>query len=85
MLSTHPAVACAAVVGVPDAKYGEVPVAYVVMRGKGGASDEELTAFAAARLAEFKRPVRFLPVASLPLGPTGKVDKKALQRAWRER
>ncbi len=79
VLNAHPTVAAAAVLGVPDEKLGEVPVAYVVRRG--GAADD-LKSFCLTRLAEFKVPVEFIPLDTLPLGPTGKVDKKALRQAW---
>jgi long-chain acyl-CoA synthetase len=84
VLNSHPAVQSAAVIGVPDVRYGEVPVAYLVLRGKASVSCDELKAFCADRLAEFKRPAHFVFLASHPLGPTGKIDKKAIKTMWLE-
>jgi long-chain acyl-CoA synthetase len=84
VLNTHPAIQSAAVIGVPDSRYGEVPVAYLVLRGKAAASCEDLMAFCADRLAEFKRPAAFVFLPAHPLGPTGKVDKKAMKTMWLE-
>lgn len=81
VLNAHPTVAAAAVLGVPHETLGEVPVAYVVRRD--GAADD-LKPFCSSRLAEFKVPVAFISLPALPLGPTGKVDKKALKQAWLE-
>jgi long-chain acyl-CoA synthetase len=84
VLNAHPAIQSAAVIGVPDARYGEVPVAYLVLRGKAITSSKELMAFCADRLAEFKRPAHFVFLPSHPLGPTGKVDKRAMKTMWLE-
>jgi long-chain acyl-CoA synthetase len=85
VLAGHPAVQSAAVVGVPHQTLGEVPVAFLVLRSKMAVCMEELKAFCAQRLAEFKRPAEFVVLAAHPLGPTGKVDKKALKQQWLER
>ena len=66
----------AAVVGVPDARWGEVPLAFVVFRG-GEAAD--LEGFLAARLARYKRP-RIEPCAAIPRLASGKPDRVALRR-----
>ena len=84
VLSRHPAVHAAAVVGVPDVTFGEVPVAYLVLRGDGRPPTDELTTYCAGRLAAFKVPTAFVFAETLPLGPTGKVDKKALMQMWSE-
>jgi fatty-acyl-CoA synthase len=74
VLHEHPRVADAAVVGVPDERWGESGVAFVV----GTASEEELLAHCRERLARFKVPraVRF--VDELPRNSLGKVQKSAL-------
>lgn len=79
LLATHPAVADCAVVGRPDERRGEVPVAIVVARGE--ADGDELMAWANARVAPHKRvhEVRFID--ALPRTPAGKL----LRRALRER
>jgi len=78
-LLLHPAVQDAAVVGVPDAAWGEVGVAFVVLRPGIVATGEELTAFLGGRLARYKLPKRFAFVESLPRTPYGKVVKSELR------
>ncbi|MFJ9388922.1 AMP-binding protein [Nocardioides sp. NPDC101246] len=70
VLLGHPAVLAAAVVGIPDAKWGEQVSAAVVLRSPVGA--EELTEHCDARLAGFKRPRRIEFWDALPTSPVGK-------------
>ena len=76
-LLEHPAVAQAAVIGVPDERLGQVGRAYVV--AEAAISEAELIAWSRNRMAGFKVPrsVRF--VEDLPLNATGKVDKGQLE------
>ena len=78
VLHGHPDVAEAAVVGVPDPKWGEVGRAYIVPRAGAAPSADGLTAFCQTQLARFKIPKSFVLVDSLPKTGAGKVDKKAL-------
>jgi fatty-acyl-CoA synthase len=78
-LCAHPAVAEAAVVGMPDARWGEVPRAFVVLRPRSSATAEELVAFVRDRLAHFKAPRRVDIVDDLPRSGTGKVLKSELR------
>jgi fatty-acyl-CoA synthase len=79
VLLRHPAVQEAAVVGLPDARWGEAPHAFVVLRPDARASEAELSRFARDRMAHFKAPrsVRF--VDELPKTATGKVQKHVLR------
>ncbi len=79
VLYQHPAVLEAAVVGVPDPKWGEVPKAYVVLRPGAQATPEELVAFCRERLAHFKAPKAVELVLELPKTATGKVQKFLLR------
>ncbi|HUF45591.1 MAG TPA: class I adenylate-forming enzyme family protein [Aestuariivirgaceae bacterium] len=83
VLMRHPAVRAAAVIGVGDPTFGEVPVAYVVARLEAPGADE-LQSFCAGQLPQYKVPTAFVFLPSLPLGLSGKVDKKALSRRWTE-
>jgi fatty-acyl-CoA synthase len=82
VLHEHPAVADAAVVGVPEERWGEVGVAFVVAVGE--VSEEELVEFVRARLARFKVPkaVRFVDV--LPRSGMNKVLKDELRASMTE-
>jgi fatty-acyl-CoA synthase len=62
LLTRHPAVKLAQVVGIPDAKYAEVPAAFVELHAGATATEEELTVFCRERIASFKVPrlVRFV-------------------------
>jgi len=76
LLVTHPAVRHAAVVPGPDARFGEVPVAFVVVDHPGQASADDLARHLhATGLARQKTPVAWHFVDSLPMTPSGKVKK----------
>ncbi|HEY7010581.1 MAG TPA: AMP-binding protein, partial [Jatrophihabitantaceae bacterium] len=79
VLADHPAVAEVAVIGTPDAKWGEAVTAVVVLRPGAAATEAELVAFTSGRLASYKKPriVRFVDV--LPRNPSGKVLKRELR------
>jgi fatty-acyl-CoA synthase len=74
-LVAHPRVADAAVVAVPDETWGEVGVAFVV----GEATEDDLSAYLALRIAKFKLPRTYIFVESLPRTPYGKVEKAKLR------
>jgi acyl-CoA synthetase (AMP-forming)/AMP-acid ligase II len=79
LLLGHDAIAEVAVIGAPDERLGEVPMAFVVTRPERSVTEAELIAYCKARLANFKVPrsVRFLD--ALPRNATGKVTKFKLR------
>ena len=82
----HPAVAQVAVVGIPDARLGEVAVAFVVPKaGSQRVSESELIAHCKGRIASFKIPRDVHLVEALPMTPTGKVQKFRLREEARAR
>jgi len=79
VLLRHPAVQEAAVVGLPDERWGEAPHAFVVLRPDATASDDELRQFTRDRLAHFKAPKEVHFVSELPKTATGKIQKYVLR------
>jgi fatty-acyl-CoA synthase len=82
-LCAHPAVMEAAVVAGPDLKWGEVPVAFVLLKAGAAATESELIIWARERLAHFKAPKRVL-FGELPRNATGKIQKFVLRERARE-
>ena len=84
VLVSHPAVADAAVVGSPDEQAGEVPKAYLVLKDQDVAV-EDILAFAAERMAPYKRIRRWELVAQIPKSASGKILRRLLVEQERAR
>ena len=79
-LIAHPAVADAAVFGLPHAEFGEQVAAVLQLRAR--IDDDALRSFLAERLADFKIPRLYRRVAALPREDSGKVRKRLLRERW---
>jgi acyl-CoA synthetase (AMP-forming)/AMP-acid ligase II len=82
VLEDHPAVAECVAFGVPDAKWGEALVAYVVVRNGATITADALIAACTAELARFKRPREVHFVDAIPKTATGKIQKQLLREAY---
>ena len=78
-LMSHPAVLDAAVIGIPDDKWGERPKAFVVLRADHSATPEELIAHVRTKIARYKAPREVDIVVGLPKTSTGKIQKFVLR------
>ncbi|MGA4539079.1 AMP-binding protein [Uniformispora flossi] len=82
VLTRHPAVSEAAVIGVPDGRLGEVGQAYLIPKpGAAVPEPAEIDAWCRERMANFKVPRSFVVVDTLPRNATGKVQKTELREA----
>lgn len=84
VLHGHPAVADAAVIGIPEETWGETVVGVIALRAGERVSAEDLIAHCAPRLADYKRPRRIDFVDALPRNGAGKVDRLELRARLRQ-
>ncbi|MFF3574045.1 AMP-binding protein [Nocardia jiangxiensis] len=82
VVTSHPAVAEGAVIGIPDQRWGESVCAVVVLVEGAAVDADELREYVAARIARYKAPRRTIVVDELPKLPTGKLDKKVLRARY---
>jgi fatty-acyl-CoA synthase len=82
VLYRHPAVLVAAVVAKPDAKWGEVPCAFVEVRDKASVTEADILTHCRAHLARFKVPKQVV-FGPLPKTSTGKIQKFLLREQMR--
>lgn len=82
VLTTHPGVAVAAVIGIPDAKWGEAVMALIVRKPGSNVSAEELIALVKEEKGPVQAPKQIEFADSVPVTPLGKPDKKALRAKY---
>ena len=81
VLAAHPGVAEVALIGVPDTRYGEAPLAVIAPRDPDDPpTPEELAAWCREKLARYKNPREYSVIAALPRNPSGKVLKTSLRQ-----
>jgi long-chain acyl-CoA synthetase len=80
VLYTHPAIAEAAVIGLPDEAWGESVTAVVTFRSGHSATAQELIEYCRQRLASYKKPRAVYVVDDLPKNPTGKILKREIRK-----
>jgi fatty-acyl-CoA synthase len=78
----HPQVSEAAVIGVPDDRWGERPLAAVVLAGGGTVTASELRDFLAERLPRWQLPERWAFIAEVPKTSVGKFAKTTMRDAF---
>ncbi|MHC0432998.1 long-chain fatty acid--CoA ligase [Streptomyces sp. O3] len=81
-LMSHPEVAEAAVVAVPDDKWGERPLATVVLREDASADYAALRTFLGEKIAKWQLPERWAIIPAVPKTSVGKFDKKVIRRQY---
>jgi acyl-CoA synthetase (AMP-forming)/AMP-acid ligase II len=79
LLLTHPAVADAAVIGLPDEEAGEIPVGYVVLKAGQSATEDEIMAFVAEQVATYKQVRQLTIVEEIPKSASGKILRRVLR------
>ncbi|CAM3787316.1 long-chain fatty acid--CoA ligase [Aeromicrobium ponti] len=83
-LSSHPQINEAAVIGIPDRKWGETVSAFISLKGDQTLSTADLKEYCGCRLGRYKIPKHIFFVKELPKTPVGKIDKKKLKMLGRQ-
>jgi acyl-CoA synthetase (AMP-forming)/AMP-acid ligase II len=78
----HPGIAEAAVIGIPDERWGETVLAFIVSKPDAQLSSADIGEFCTDRIAGYKRPRRIEFVSDLPLNSIGKIDKNKLREKY---
>ncbi|MBY8829903.1 long-chain fatty acid--CoA ligase [Hephaestia mangrovi] len=84
LVLSHPAVAIAAVVGIPDAKWDERPLLLVKLKGDQACDADAIRRHLNGKIASWWMPEDIRLVSDIPTGATGKIDKKAIRRSLSE-
>jgi fatty-acyl-CoA synthase len=82
VLISHPKISQAAIIGVPDAKWGEVGMAFIVPTPNESITETEILDYLRGKVAKYKFPARFKFMSELPLTATMKVKKNALKQKY---
>ena len=85
IIGRHPDIKSVAVVGAPDARQGEIPVAFVVLRPEAGSTEEELKQWFKEKMSGYKVPKHVIIKDELPMLLGLKVDRRLLQREARDK
>ena len=85
VLIDHPSVEDAAIIGVPCAETGEMPVAFVIIKTDKKLTKKKLLTYCESKLAHYKLPRKIIFVTELPKNTVGKIDIKALQKEYAEK
>jgi long-chain acyl-CoA synthetase len=84
-LGSHPKIDECAVIGVPDAEFGQQPFAYCVLKEGASATPEEIIEFCRTRLSSFKCPKEVTFTEELPRNAVGKLLRKELRKVYDDR
>lgn len=79
LLLTHPDVADAAVIGIPDDDAGELPIGYVVLKEGRGTTEDDIKAFVAEEVATYKQLHRITVLDEIPKSASGKILRRVLR------
>jgi 4-coumarate--CoA ligase len=79
LLLTHPHVADAAVVGLPDQEAGEIPAAYVVLKPGADVTADELGSFISEQVAHYKQLRKIVFIEAVPKSASGKILRRVLK------
>jgi acyl-CoA synthetase (AMP-forming)/AMP-acid ligase II len=84
VLTCHPKIFEAAVIGLPDDKWGEKVIAVVSLKDNSSACEEEIIEFCRDKMASYKKPktVKFVPVKDMPKTASGKILHRELRRLF---
>ena len=85
LITGHPGIKLAQVVGAPDERLQELPVAFVELIDGGGVDEAELLGWCRGRLASFKLPRHVVVVEEWPMTGSGRIQRHELRRIWAER
>lgn len=82
VLMSHPLVADVAVIGVPNERWGETPLAFIVAKGDDKPTTKEIIDYCAERLARYKLPSAVEFIDEIPRNPSGKIQKVELRAPY---